>query len=75
MPHPTHLMSSWRLEDAFQRMTSLPATPFGLRERGYLREGSWANLVIIDPATVPDRSTFARPHKDAVSRQIRVNTP
>src|SRR6185503_8049012 len=51
-----------RLEDAVRRMTSLPATTFRLKDRGLLREGAWADVVIFDPAKVQDRSTFEDPH-------------
>ena len=51
-----------RLEDAIRRMTSLPATTFRLKDRGQLREGSWADLVLFDPARVQDESTFGEPH-------------
>src|SRR5437899_5419146 len=51
------------LEDAIRRMTSLPARTFGLRDRGMLREGMAADLVLFDPARVQDKSTFAQPHQ------------
>ena len=54
-----------RLEDAIRRMTSLPATTFGLRNRGLVREGSWADLVVFDPAKVQDNATFTSPHQYA----------
>lgn len=51
-----------RLEDAIRRMTSLPATTFRLKDRGVVREGAWADLVVFDPAKVQDQSTFNDPH-------------
>jgi N-acyl-D-amino-acid deacylase len=51
------------LEDAIRRMTSLPAHTFGLQDRGLLREGMAADLVIFDPVRVQDKSTFAKPHQ------------
>ena len=54
-----------RLEDAIRRMTSLPATTFGIRNRGFVREGGWADLVVFDPAKVQDNATFESPHQYA----------
>ncbi|RYY54725.1 MAG: D-aminoacylase, partial [Chitinophagaceae bacterium] len=50
------------LEDAVRRMTSLPAQKFQLTGRGLLKEGFFADIVIFDPATVKDVSTFEKPH-------------
>ncbi|HLL72857.1 MAG TPA: D-aminoacylase [Pyrinomonadaceae bacterium] len=51
------------LEDAVRKMTSLPAQTFRLRERGLLREGFAADLVIFDDATISDRATYEAPHQ------------
>jgi N-acyl-D-amino-acid deacylase len=54
------------LEDAVRKMTSLPAQTFGFRDRGLVREGMAADLVIFDEASVADPSTFESPHQYAV---------
>ncbi|HKE24293.1 MAG TPA: D-aminoacylase [Bryobacteraceae bacterium] len=51
------------LPDAIRRMTSLPAQTFRLRDRGLLKEGMAADLVIFDPARVDDKATFVKPHQ------------
>lgn len=62
------------LEDAVRRMTSLPATTFGLKDRGLLREGGWADVVVFDPAQVQDNATFEKPHQYATGfRLVLVN--
>lgn len=49
------------LEDAIRKMTSLPASVLGITDRGTIKNGMWADLVIFDPATVADRATFEDP--------------
>ena len=51
------------LEDAIRRMTSLPARTFGFKDRGVLREGAAADLLIFDPARVQDKATYTQPHQ------------
>ncbi|MGI9090783.1 MAG: amidohydrolase family protein, partial [Gemmatimonadaceae bacterium] len=62
------------LEDAVRKMTSLPADRLGLRQRGQVRAGFFADVVVLDPATVIDRSTYDRPHQLSVGvRHVLVN--
>ncbi len=51
------------LEDAIRRMTSLPARTFRLQDRGLIREGMAADLVLFDPARVADKATYTKPHQ------------
>lgn len=51
-----------RLEEAIRRMTSLPAQKFQLYNRGLLKEGFAADILVFDENTVQDLSTFSRPH-------------
>ena len=50
------------LEEAVRRMTSLPAQKFGLTDRGLLKEGFAADVVIFNEAEVQDLSTYEKPH-------------
>jgi N-acyl-D-amino-acid deacylase len=54
------------LEEAIRRMTSLPAQKFQLKDRGMLKEGMAADIVVFDASTVTDKATFEQPHQYSV---------
>jgi N-acyl-D-amino-acid deacylase len=54
------------LPEAIRRMTSLPAQTFRLADRGVLKPGAWADMVIFDPEKVGDVATFDDPHHYSV---------
>jgi N-acyl-D-amino-acid deacylase len=75
MPHPraygtnarvlgqyVRVLKILRAEEAIRRMTSLPAQKFQLKDRGLLREGMAADVVVFDEKIVGDISTFNKPH-------------
>lgn len=51
------------VEEAVRRMTSLPATRLGLQDRGLIRKGMRADLVVFDPEQITDRATYEHPHR------------
>jgi N-acyl-D-aspartate/D-glutamate deacylase len=74
-PHPRHFGTFPRvlgryardegvltLAEAVRKMTSLSADALGLADRGRIRVGAAADLVVFDPATIADRATFETPH-------------
>jgi N-acyl-D-amino-acid deacylase len=65
------------LEAAIHKLTGLPATNLGLADRGFLREGLFADVVIFDPAKIEDHATFDDPHQYAtgVSHVVVNGTP
>lgn len=58
-----------RLEDAVRKMSSAVATRLAIRDRGVLREGLMADVVVFDPATIGERATFTQPHQLSVGMQ------
>lgn len=62
------------LEDAIRKMTSSVATRLNLQERGELRQGLLADVVLFDPGTITDHATFEAPHRLATGvREVWVN--
>ena len=60
------------LPEAIRKMTSLPATTLGLRRRGALRAGFFADVVAFDPDEISDRATYDTPHQYAVGMKVVV---
>jgi dihydroorotase/N-acyl-D-amino-acid deacylase len=58
------------LEDAVRKMTSATAVRLGIRDRGTLRSGMFADVVVFDPATIIDKATYERPHQLAVGVDV-----
>lgn len=52
-----------RLEDAIRKMTSLPAQFLGLMDRGLIRPGVWADLVVFDPKRITNKATYRDPRQ------------
>jgi dihydroorotase/N-acyl-D-amino-acid deacylase len=57
------------LQDAIRKFTSLPAQRLGLTERGVLKQGLWADVVIFDPEQIHDVATFENPNQLSVGMQ------
>jgi dihydroorotase/N-acyl-D-amino-acid deacylase len=51
------------LEDAIRKFSALPAQRMRFTDRGVLKEGMWADVVVFDPATIKDVATFAEPNQ------------
>ena len=58
-----HVLS---LADAIHRLTRFPADVLSLKDRGALKPGSFADVVVFDPAAIAERATYANPHRLAV---------
>lgn len=69
--HETHTLTP---AEAVRRLTSLPARRLGLRDRGVIRPGAWADLAIFDPAHFAEQGTIFAPNQLAVGmRHVLVN--
>ncbi|BDC48027.1 aminoacylase [Bryobacterales bacterium F-183] len=51
------------MEEAVHKMTAMNADKIGIKDRGLLKEGYWADVTVFDPATVADRATYENPHQ------------
>ena len=58
-----HLLT---LEEAVRKMTALPASKMRFADRGVLKQGMWADVVVFDPATITDKATFEEPNQLSV---------
>lgn len=66
--------SVFSLSEAIRRMSSLPASILGLKKRGYLRPGYFADIVIFNPEAIQDHATYEDPHQFASGvRYVLVN--
>jgi len=62
------------LEEAIRKLTSLPIGNLKIRDRGLLKDGYYADLVVFDPATIQDHSTYEKPHQYSTGvRDVFVN--
>jgi N-acyl-D-amino-acid deacylase len=62
------------LEEAVHRMTGLPAANLRIKDRGLLKEGMYADVVVFDPGTIVDKATYENPHQYAVGmKHVFVN--
>ena len=62
------------LEDAIRKMTSAVATRLSIQDRGVLRPGFWADIVVFDPNTIRDTNSYEEPHQISVGmKHVFVN--
>jgi N-acyl-D-aspartate/D-glutamate deacylase len=57
------------LPEAVKKMTSMNADKIGIKDRGRLQKGLWADVTVFDPRTVIDRATFENPHQFPIGIQ------
>ena len=64
--HYGRKLGLFSLETAIHKMTGLTAKNFGLKDRGLIREGGYADLTLLDPETIDEGATFAKPIAPAI---------
>jgi N-acyl-D-amino-acid deacylase len=68
--HYSRDLKLFSLEEAVRRMTSLTAERFGIKDRGAVREGAYADLVVFDAEKIIDRATFEQPKLPAAGIDV-----
>jgi N-acyl-D-amino-acid deacylase len=63
--HYSRDLKLFPLETAVRKMTGLPARTFGLKDRGVLKQGAYADITVFDPATVAETATWEKPVQSA----------
>lgn len=63
--HFTRERKTMTAEEAVRRLTSLPAQRFGIKDRGVLKKGAWADVAVFDPAQFGERGTIFEPNRVA----------
>lgn len=58
------------IEEAVRKMTSYPASIFGLKDRGVIRPGAFADLTIFDPERINDRASYEKPRREATGIKL-----
>jgi len=61
---------AFTLEEAVRKMTSYPARIFGLKDRGVIRPGAFADLTLFDPNRINDRASFEKPRREATGIKL-----
>jgi N-acyl-D-amino-acid deacylase len=62
------------LEEAVRKMTSYPAQIFGIKDRGVIRPGAFADLVFFDPNRINDHASFQKPRREATGiKRVMIN--